>query len=174
MISIPFTPYHLGPSGLFGILFLKWVDLPTLLIASVIIDIEPILIIVFNLPYPLHGFFHSFLGGFLVATVLILVMKFVRDYFTPIMEVLQVKQEVKLRCIIIGAFLGTFSHIIMDAPIYNNMNPFFPFHGNPFLIDSAFANLYISIMCIYCFLGFLLVYLIKLSIQLTNLKKLKN
>ena len=174
MISIPFTPYHLGPSGIFGILFLKWVDLPTLLIASVIIDVEPILILVFNLPYPLHGFFHSFLGGFLVAIILILVMKFVRDYFTPIMEVFQVKQEVKLSGIIIGAFLGTFSHVFMDAPIYYDMNPFFPFQGNPFLIDSAFANLYISIMCIYCFLCFLLVYLIKLSIQLTNLKKLKN
>jgi len=65
VISIPFTPYHLGPSGLFGILFLKWVDLPTLLIASIILDVEPILVIVFNLPYPIHGFFHSFLGGFL-------------------------------------------------------------------------------------------------------------
>ncbi len=168
MISIPFTPYHLGPSSLLGILFLKWVDFPTLIIASVIIDIEPIMIIVFNLSYPLHSILHSFLGAFLAALLLIFVMKFLRKYFTPIMEVLKLKQDISLRSISIGAFFGTFSHILLDVPLYEEMNPFFPLPGNPFLIESSFASLYISVLCVSCFLGALLIYFIKLTIMISK------
>ena len=171
MISIPFTPYHLGPSGLFGILFLKWVDLPTLLIASVIIDIEPIMVIVFNLPYPFHGFFHSFFGAFLVTLLLIFVMKYLREYFSPILVVFKLKQDITLRSISIGAFLGTFSHVLLDAPLYRGMNPFFPLLGNPFWIESSFANLYISLFCAYCSLGALLTYFIKFTIKISKNKK---
>ena len=171
MISIPFTPYHLGPSGLFGLLFLKWVDFPTLLIASVIMDIESIMVIVFNLPYPLHGVLHSFFGAFLAAFLLILVMKFLREYFSQVLIVFKVKQDITLRSISIGAFLGTFSHVLLDAPLYEEMNPLFPLAGNPFWIESSFASLYISLFCAYCFLGALLIYFIKLTIQISKNKK---
>jgi len=61
------TPFHWGPSSLIGILLFKIFDFPTLFISSVIIDIEPLCVILFNLNYPLHGFFHSFLGGSILA-----------------------------------------------------------------------------------------------------------
>lgn len=171
MITIPFTPFHLGPGGFFGLLLLKWVDFPTLIIASVILDIEPIMVIVFNFSYPLHGVFHSFFGAFLAALLLIFVMKFLRGYFSPIMEVFKVEQEIKLRSISIGAFLGTFSHVFLDALIYGEMNPFFPLAGNPFLIESSFTSLYVSIFCEYCFIGAVLTYFIILTIQLIKNKK---
>ena len=171
MITIPFTPFHFGPGGFLGVVLLKWVDFPTLIIASVIIDIEPIMVIVFNLSYPLHGLLHSFFGAFLAAFVLILVMKYLREYFLPIMEVFKLKQEIKLRSISIGAFLGTFSHVLLDAPIYAEMNPFFPFIGNPFLIGSSFTSLNISIFCTYCFLGTLLTYFLMLTIEVLKNKK---
>jgi membrane-bound metal-dependent hydrolase YbcI (DUF457 family) len=171
VISIPFTPYHLGPSTFFGLLILKWVDFPTLLIASVIIDIEPIIVIVFNLSYPLHGMLHSFLGAFLAALLLIFVMKFLRKYFTPVMTFFKLKQEVTLRSISIGAFLGTFSHVLLDVPLYWEMNPFFPLRGNPFFIKSSFGSSCIYLFCAYCFLGALLTYFIKLMMQISKDKK---
>ena len=129
------------------------------------LDIEPIMILVFNLSYPLHGVFHSFFGAFLASLVLILVMKYLRKYFSPLMTVFKVEQEVKLRNISIGALLGTFSHVLLDAPIYAEMNPFFPFIGNPFLIESSFTSLYISIFCAYCFLGAILIYFLMLIMK---------
>jgi membrane-bound metal-dependent hydrolase YbcI (DUF457 family) len=147
------------------------VDFPTLLIASVIIDIEPIMVIVFNLSYPLHSVLHSFFGAFLVTLLLIFVMKYLREYFSPIMVVFKLKQEISLRSISIGAFVGTFSHVLLDAPLYGEMNPFFPLLGNPFWIESSFVSLYISLFCAYCFLGALLTYFIKLTIQISKNKK---
>ncbi|MFW9990322.1 MAG: hypothetical protein ACFFC3_16900, partial [Candidatus Odinarchaeota archaeon] len=63
---MPFTPYHLGPGLFIGLLFLSFIDFPTFLIASVIVDIEPFFVLYFNLDYPYHGFFHSFLGGTII------------------------------------------------------------------------------------------------------------
>ena len=146
-------------------------DFPTLLIASVIIDIEPIMVIVFNLSYPLHGVLHSFFGAFLAALLLIIVMKFLREYFMPIMTFFKLKQDITLRSISISAFLGTFSHVLLDAPLYEEMNPFFPLLGNPFWIESSFANLYISLFCAYCFLGALLTYFINLTLHISKNKK---
>ena len=171
MISIPYTHYHLGPSGLIGLLLLKWVDFPTLLIASVILDIEGISVLVFNLSYPLHGYFHSFLGATLAALLVILLMKYLRKYFSPTMAVFKVKQDFTLRSISIGAFLGTFSHILLDAMLYGEMNPFFPLTGNPFLIESSFTRFYMLTFCTFCALGALLTYFIKLTIQILKNKK---
>ena len=40
---MPLTPFHLGPGLLFGLLLFRYIDFPTSLIASVIVDVEPIL-----------------------------------------------------------------------------------------------------------------------------------
>ena len=162
---MPFTLFHLGPSSLIGILLLKWVDFPTILLASVVIDIEPLLVLVFNLSYPLHGFFHSFLGAVSVAFLLILLMKYLRRYLSVFTEFFKLKQDVTLKSIAIGAFIGVFSHILLDAPIYVEMNPFFPIIGNPFLIKNTSISLEISTFCVFCFLGTISIYCIRLIVQ---------
>jgi membrane-bound metal-dependent hydrolase YbcI (DUF457 family) len=170
---MPFTPFHFGPSGLIGQLLLKWVDFPTILIASVVIDIEPLFVILFNLSYPLHGFFHSFLGATLVALLLILIMRYFRRYFSVFMKIFKLKQDVTLKKIALGAFIGLFAHILLDAPIYVEMNPFFPIVGNPFLVKNAFISLEISIFCIFCFLSAILIYCIRLIFQYRKRNRLK-
>jgi hypothetical protein len=80
---MPFTPYHFGPGLFLGLVFLGFIDFPTFLVASVIVDIEPLLVMLFRLDYSLHGFFHFLLGGTLVAVALTLVMTKIRDKLTP-------------------------------------------------------------------------------------------
>jgi len=76
---MPFTPFHLGPGLLFGLLLLGYIDFPTFLVASVIVDVEPFLVLTLNLNYPLHGFLHSFLGGTLLAFLVAAAMSKVRS-----------------------------------------------------------------------------------------------
>ncbi|NOQ38614.1 hypothetical protein GQ472_07065, partial [archaeon] len=64
---MPFTPFHLGPALFLGLVFFRYLNLPAFLIANVIVDVEPFVVLLFGLDYPLHGFFHSFLGGSLIA-----------------------------------------------------------------------------------------------------------
>lgn len=66
-INLPLTPFHWGPSSLIGLIFFKIFDFPTLIISSVIVDIEPLYVLMFNRSLPIHGFLHTFLGGSILA-----------------------------------------------------------------------------------------------------------
>jgi len=127
---MPFTPYHFGPGLLIGLLFLSFIDFPTFLIASVIVDIEPFLVLFFNLNYPLHGFFHSFLGGFIIAFILTMIMTKIRELFTPIMSFFKIQQEISFKKIFLASLLGIYIHILLDSPLYTDIRPFFPLDFN--------------------------------------------
>jgi membrane-bound metal-dependent hydrolase YbcI (DUF457 family) len=136
---MPFTPYHFGPGFLIGLLFLSFIDFPTLLIGSIIVDIEPFLVLVFNLDYPLHGFFHSFLGGTIAALILTMIMAKGRKYLTPILAFFKIKQKISITRILSASLIGIYIHILLDSPIYTDIRPFFPLNLNPFYISD---NLY--------------------------------
>ena len=162
---MPFTPFHEGPAILIGLLLLGILDFPTLLIASVIIDIEPFLVIVLNLNYPLHGYLHTFVGATLMAIITTILMIPLRPYLTPILESFKVTQEVSNLKILMAAFIGTYSHILLDAPLYPEMNPFYPYIGNPFY--GLFSATEVYMFCIITFIIGLLVYI---SLIITSLK----
>jgi len=90
---VPFTPFHWGPSSWLGVLLFKIFDFPTLLISSVVIDIEPFFVMVFNLPLPLHGFLHTFLGGSIMAVLTAIGCYFLRRTFAKIMNLFRLVQH---------------------------------------------------------------------------------
>ncbi|MCW4035382.1 MAG: hydrolase, partial [Candidatus Bathyarchaeota archaeon] len=109
---MPFTPYHLGPGLLFGLLCVSVIDFPTFLVANCIVDVEPLLVMAFKLDYPLHGFFHSLIGGTLVALALALVMTKIRDKLTPLMSFFKIEQKVSSKRIFAAALSGVYFHIL--------------------------------------------------------------
>lgn len=62
--EMPFTPFHLGPAIFFGMLLRRNMHMPTFIVANVILDVEPLLVLILGLKYPLHGYFHTFIIGF--------------------------------------------------------------------------------------------------------------
>ena len=161
---MPFTPFHFGPGLLIGLLFLSFIDFPAFLIASVIVDIEPFSVLVFNLDYPLHGFFHSFLGGTIIALILTVIMTKVRKFFTPIMSFFKIEQEISFKKILLASLLGIYIHILLDSPIYTDIRPFFPLDFNPFYRTTSLPGLLETMMCVWCFIAGLIVYIIRLMI----------
>ena len=159
---MPFTPFHLGPGLFIGLTFLSFIDIPSFLIASVIIDIEPFLVLIFDLNYPLHGFFHSFLGGFIVAALLTIVMSKIRMYFTPLITFFKIEQSISLKKILFSSICAIFLHILLDAPSYSDIRPFFPFEFNPFYRSSVMSGLIEYIVCAWCFIGAIIVYIFRL------------
>ncbi len=129
---MPFTPFHLGPALLLGLLFFRRLHFPTFIVANVIIDIEPFLVIVLGLNQPLHGFFHSIVGGSLAAVVLSLAMKKLDKNIQPIMASFKLEQAFKERSVWLACFVGIYLHIFLDSPLYSDINPFYPLDLNPF------------------------------------------
>lgn len=52
---MPFTPLHFGPHACVALPLRRRVDLPVFLLTNVVVDVEPLLVLTFNLNYPLHG-----------------------------------------------------------------------------------------------------------------------
>lgn len=167
---MPFTPYHFGPGLLLGVLLFPFIDFSTVIIASVFIDIEPLSILIFGLPYPFHGFFHTYLGASILASVLTIGIYPFRKYLNALVSLFGLHQESTLRHIIPASFIGTYSHVFLDSLLYPEMNPFWPLMGNPFVGIFQFSLVYES--CV--FLGLLGFGLYIVRVMYTQLRPKSN
>ena len=161
---MPFTPYHLGPGLFVGLLLLSFIDFPTFLVASVIVDVEPLLVLILGLHYPLHGFFHSLLGGTLVAVPLALVMYRIRDQLSPLLTFFRLEQKISFKRVLGAALAGIYIHILLDSLIYTDIQPFYPSAFNPLLTTGISAGLGSYSLCIWSFLGAAVIYVIRLAV----------
>jgi membrane-bound metal-dependent hydrolase YbcI (DUF457 family) len=134
---LPFTPFHWGPSLLIGLVFFPLLNIPILIVASVIVDIEPLLM---NLQ---HLFFHSYVGA-MIAAILVaaLALPLKRQIEWISTHLVFLPQKATLRNILAASLLGVWLHVFLDSFLYPEMQPFFPLHGNPFLYLVSSATIY--------------------------------
>jgi len=166
--ALPFTPYHFGPALLIGTLLFPFIDFATIVIASVILDLEPLAVIFLDLPMPLHSFFHTYLGATIVAIILTIGIYPFRKYLNEIVSFFGLKQESSFQRIILASFIGTYSHVLLDSFLYTEMNPFFPLIGNPFwgLLTSGLVY---TLCLVLGFIGFF-VYILRIILHVGKSK----
>ena len=163
---MPFTPYHWGPSSWIGLLLFRIFDFPTLLISSVIVDIEPLCVLVFNLNHPFHGFFHSFLGGSVAAILVSIVLYLLKGEIKKIMAIFKLAQNSSFKKILWTSFFGIYFHILLDSPLYRDIRPFYPMRSNP--LYGLFSSQQIYLFCSLSFLLGIVLYLFRLLIVKRN------
>jgi membrane-bound metal-dependent hydrolase YbcI (DUF457 family) len=138
---VPFTPFHLGPASVLALALLRYAYLPALLLGSIAPDIQPFIIIFFNQPGTLHGpLLHSFLGSTLLALPLTAVIFILKKPIQTTTTFLKLNQKPTIPTILIGSLIGVYSHIILDATLYPEMQPLYPLTTNPLL--STDPNIY--------------------------------
>ena len=98
--NMPFTPFHLGPGLGLGLPLRKYLHAPTFLLASVIVDVEPFLVLVLGLRYPLHGYVHTFLVAISIGLVLGYAMFLLENFLQPLYKIflLEKKMMIHLSC----------------------------------------------------------------------------
>ena len=156
---MPFTPFHLGPALLFGLILFPYLNLPTFVVANVIIDLEPLLVLFLGLPQPLHGPFHSLTLGSAVAFVLALVMHRLGSLWDPFLEFLRLQQPNRFSDTLSAALTGVWFHVLLDAFLYSELRLLYPLEGNPMLNLVSPGAVYG-----FCFISFpiaLIVYLLR-------------
>lgn len=159
---MPLTPYHFGPAFLVGLVLLSYIDFPTFVIASVIIDVEPAFVLFLRLNLPLHGFFHSFIGGTLVAIALAAVMTKIRKRFSGLLSLFRLEKETSTKGIFVAALLGVYIHLLLDSTMHADMQPFYPLTINPLLEQGQLVGLTATTVCVWCFMGAVIVYAVRL------------
>ena len=155
---MPFTPFHLGPGLFFGLLSSRYLDVPTFLVASIVLDVEPLLVMTLGLSYPLHGFFHTLFGGAIVAILLAFVTVKLNKPISWIASIFKLPRKTSLRSIVLSYISGISLHILLDSPLYSDIRPFYPWNFNPLYSDSVFVGIEIYALSALPFLAGLILY----------------
>jgi len=147
---VPFTPFHFGPSAAIAFLLKERIDLPIFILANIVIDIEPLAVMTLNLSYPLHGYAHCFLGAAFIGTLWGIVGFKGKNIIHRAMQWMGLNYKTKMKTAIISGIGGALSHIILDAPIYADIKPFYPLSSNPFygMVSDQTMYFICGILCI--------------------------
>ena len=160
---MPFTPFHLGTASILALALLRWVSLPALLLGSIAPDIQPLLMLLLDVPGGLHGpLLHSFIGATFLALPLTALVFKLRGPLDTILLLLKLKQKQTLPKILAGALVGTYSHIVLDSYLYPDIEPFSPNGWNPFFSRSTSRHFEIYTICAISFIIALAMYSIHL------------
>lgn len=116
-----------------GLPLRRYLHVPTFLVASVIVDVEPLLVLVLGLSYPLHGYLHTFLFASLTGMALGCVMFFLDGFLNPVYRALRLVVEGSQgrKAFMVTGVLGAAFHVLLDSPLYGDIRPFFPLALNP-------------------------------------------
>ena len=140
---MPFTPFHFGPHGTVALPLQRYIDLPVFVLANVVVDIEPLTVFVLNLHSPLHGLCHTFLIGGALGVLWGAVAWPLREWIGKGMAWLDLPYSPSLLKMLYSGLLGVWLHVILDAMLYDEMKPFYPLPGNPFLGILDLKTVYI-------------------------------
>ncbi|MHA1616144.1 MAG: hypothetical protein ACTSX9_02430 [Candidatus Njordarchaeales archaeon] len=161
---MPFTPFHLGPALLIGLLFFPFLDIFALCLGSVILDLEPLYYLLFTYKGPYHGLFHTFLGATVAGVFLSIILYPLRRYYLWLVKLFKLEQSTSFRKILVSSLIGTYSHVILDMFLYPEMKPLYPILTNPFL--NMLPSVTIYEICIVGFLVAVPLYIIRIIIRI--------
>ena len=123
---MPFTPYHFGPSGTISLAFRRWLDVPIFILANVAVDIEVLIIGIFDLGNPMHRYSHTFLGGAIVGLLLVTVAYPFRNYFKKLMGLFSLPYESSFKKMAVSGILGVWLHVLIDGAYHFDVKMFWP------------------------------------------------
>lgn len=152
---MPFTPFHFGAHACVALPFQKKLDVPVFILSNIFVDIEPLLVILFNLNYPLHGYAHTFLGSFIIGSLWGCIAFTLRKPLSKAMNFFKLSYAPSLGISVLSGALGGCLHVLFDAPIYADIKPFYPLNINP-----LYGLISISMMYMLCTLLFVPVFVL--------------
>ncbi len=127
------TPYHLGPARSIAMLLSPHVDIAAVMLASVVVDVEPLRTIMSGFSAPLHGPLHTYLGATLMTLVCTLRIIASGPVPTPLMELFSMRQCTSRRRTFVLSLLGSYSHVFLDSFPYPDTMPFYTRLSDPML-----------------------------------------
>ena len=129
---MPITPFHFGPGAAIHAIAPKQVSFLAFCSANVLIDIEPLYYMVTG-QYPLHRFFHTYIGATIIMVVTAVVFFGALNLASKIrLPNLFQWQTLNTVPIWIGSGVGSYSHIVFDSVMHADIAPLSPFsEANP-------------------------------------------
>ncbi len=105
-------------------------------------DIEPLIGLIQNKPV-LHGYTHTLAGALLIGIIAALSGKPISAFVLRLLAIPHF--PLSWGAAFAGAFAGTFSHVILDAVMHSDINPWWPIaEGNGLLLLMPVNALHVA------------------------------
>jgi membrane-bound metal-dependent hydrolase YbcI (DUF457 family) len=128
---MPFTPIHMGPGlliksllqGSFSLMVFGW--------AQILMDIQPLIVLITGEGH-LHGFTHTYVGAILMAVFAALTGKYLAELGLKTLRISKNGHPIIIgwSIVFLSAFIGSFSHVLLDSIMHSDVEPFFPYRVN--------------------------------------------
>ena len=161
---MPFTPFHMGPGimvkgilqGGFSLMVFGW--------SQMVMDIQPLFVLITGEGH-LHGFSHTFVGATLLAVFSALSGKYLSESGLKILGISKEPDLITIKwpVVCLSAFVGTYSHLVLDAVMHSDLRPYYPLSQKNELLGIISAT-QLHLFCvttgllgvlIYCFSGYI-------------------
>ena len=157
---MPLTPLHLGPGLLLGVFTIKFFNLWAILLGSVVMDVEPMVLLIVNPCYscPHHWFFHSILGAILGSLILAAILYKFREKLNQISLKFRISQPFSFKILFFSSLVAWLIHIFFDSLTHFDVFPLWPSHFNPIFIGKEVYWPLTFLFIIFGILGLILFY----------------
>lgn len=109
-----------------------------------IVDLEPFLVLVLGLRYPLHGYLHTLLLasllGLSLGYIMFVLERFLRQLYRAFL--LEPGKSLSLTSFMLAGALGAMLHVLMDSPLYDDIRPLYPLAANPLFNPDLTSMIY--------------------------------
>lgn len=131
---MPFTPFHMGPGLALKAVGGRYFSLMVFGFSQVAIDVEPLVRIIRG-DAVLHGSSHTYVGATVIGVISAVVGRpvcqfflnyWTNDPYSPFLNWLRGPRLISWPAAIAGAFVGTYSHIVLDSIMHADMHPLAP------------------------------------------------
>ena len=154
---MPITPFHFGPGLAVKAVAEDRFSLVVFGFSQVLIDVEPA-VGLFRGAELLHGFSHTYVGATLLAVVSIVVGRPLCEWVArwvnrsghfPTFGAVPWPERIAAPAAVTGAFVGTYSHVLIDGMMHQDMHALAPFSmRQPLLGLVSVSTLYL--LCVLC------------------------
>jgi len=161
---MPFTPFHMGPGIVIKALLQTSFSLMVFGWTQIVMDIQPLIVLLSGKGH-LHGFTHTYLGATLIAIFSAISGKYLSEISLNILGFDKTQSRITWWVSFPSAFIGSFSHVLIDSIMHSDLQPFFPFSlENRFLALISVEALHK--LCLYSGLfGGLLYFLVQRTLR---------
>ena len=149
---MPITPLHFGPAALAKAVTPKYFSFAVFGFTQLAMDLEPLYYLLQGV-WPIHRFFHTYLGATLVAVFAVVVGKPLSELVIRLWnrrlrssqrDWLGIAPRIPLIAAVVGALFGAYSHVFLDSIMHSDLHPFAPWwNGNGLLDLISIDHLYL-------------------------------
>ena len=152
---MPFTPFHIVAGASFKSIAPKHFSWSVFTLTNILIDCEP-LYYFFTIDELSHKFFHTIIGASLIAIVCATMGKPLCEFGLKLWngslepdDKKWLGSEIKISNLSAwtGAFIGAYSHLLLDSIMHQDMHPFHPFTDENQLL-GILGKMELHILCL--------------------------